>query len=191
MRSGRDAVPERPGRAASRRGARRRGGHEGARPGDPPEGGGARSRARRRRRRSRVVDLYRRSRVRGDVAPGVVRRPQPPLRRAGARDGGDRQRDRLPRRVPPVRLDLPRLLRLHARRRSASRRLSKLPVVFVFTHDSIFVGRGRADPRADRARRLAPPHSRTSRCGARPTRSRPRWRGEWPRAQGRSLGARA
>ena len=43
-----------------------------------------------------------------------LRRPQPPLRRARARDGRDRQRPGGARRLHPVRLDVPDLLRLHA-----------------------------------------------------------------------------
>ena len=43
-----------------------------------------------------------------------LRRPQPALRRARARDGRDRQRPGGARRLHPVRRDLPDLLRLHA-----------------------------------------------------------------------------
>ncbi len=57
---------------------------------------------------------------RHDDAQGARRRavglrgPQPPLRRARARDGRGRERHGAPRRLHPVRLDVPRLLRLHA-----------------------------------------------------------------------------
>ena len=47
-------------------------------------------------------------------------RPQPALRRARARDGIHRERSRAARRLHPVRLDVPRLLGLHASRRSGS-----------------------------------------------------------------------
>ena len=43
--------------------------------------------------------------------------PQPALRRPRARHGWDRQRPRLPRRLPAVRGHVPHLLRLHARQR--------------------------------------------------------------------------
>ena len=43
--------------------------------------------------------------------------PEPALRRPRARDGRDRQRDRLPRRLPPVLRHVPDLQRLHARLR--------------------------------------------------------------------------
>ena len=48
-------------------------------------------------------------------------RAQPPLRCPRARDGRHRQRDRLPRRVHPVRRDVPDLQRLHARIGAAGR----------------------------------------------------------------------
>ena len=51
-----------------------------------------------------------------------ARRAQPALRRPRARDGRDRQRHRLPRRLPPLLRDVPDLQRLHARLRAARRR---------------------------------------------------------------------
>ena len=49
-------------------------------------------------------------------------RAQPVVRRAGARDGRDRERHRVPRRLHPVRRHVPQLQRLHARRPCGSRR---------------------------------------------------------------------
>ena len=58
--------------------------------------------------------------------PWGPRGPQPPLRRPRARDGLGRERPRAARRLHPVRLDVPRVLRLHAPRRSGSRRSAEL-----------------------------------------------------------------
>ncbi len=55
------------------------------------------------------------------------RRAQPPLRRPRARDGRDRQRPRLPRRLPAVRRHVPDLLRLHARQRPHRGPLRRCP----------------------------------------------------------------
>src|SRR5258706_311287 len=85
-----------------------------------PEGGGARARPGGRRRRPRLVHLHRHQGRRRRTARRL-RRAQLPFRREGARDGGDRQRDRLSRRVPSVRLDFPRVFRLHAGRDSLGR----------------------------------------------------------------------
>ena len=49
-------------------------------------------------------------------------RAQPPVRRPRARDGRHRQRHRLPRRLPPLRRDVPDVQRLHAGRRPACAR---------------------------------------------------------------------
>ncbi len=65
---------------------------------------------------------------------------QHPLRHPRARDGGDRQRaGRARRHGQALRLDVPCLLRLHARivRLSA---LMELPVLWVWTHDSVGLG---------------------------------------------------
>ena len=56
------------------------------------------------------------------VGPDEPLRPHPALRRPRARDGLDPQRDRAARRHPRLRRHVPDLLRLHAARRSASRR---------------------------------------------------------------------
>ena len=63
--------------------------------------------------RPRTLDQDRHQGVALDRA-GRVRRAQLPLRRPRARDGRDRQRDALPRRLPALWCDLSRLLRLHA-----------------------------------------------------------------------------
>ena len=79
-------------------------------------------------------------------------RAQPALRRSRARDGRHRQRDRLPRRAPPVRRDLPDLLRLHARQRPGG---SPLRPADRLRLDPRFGGprRGRPDAPAGRALR--------------------------------------
>ena len=66
--------------------------------------------------------------------------PQLPLRGARARHGRGRERHGLPRRPPAVLRDVHGLLRLHARRRCAWPRSRSSPSIYVFTHDSIFVG---------------------------------------------------
>ena len=53
--------------------------------------------------------------------------------------GGIAQRDRLPRRVHPVRRDVPDVQRLHARLGAAAA-LSGLHVIYVWTHDSVGLG---------------------------------------------------
>ena len=58
----------------------------------------------------------------GDFERGQLRRPQSPLRHPRARHVLDSQRHRAARRLHPVRLELPVLHRLRARRRSGSRR---------------------------------------------------------------------
>ena len=83
---------------------------------------GAAARAVRRRRRPVRVQPDRRQGRRADHFEAGRPRAQPPVRRPRARDGRDRQRHRLPRRVHPVRRDVPHVQRLHARRRSGSRR---------------------------------------------------------------------
>ena len=65
---------------------------------------------------------------------------QRPVRHSRARDGGDRQRRRGARRDrQAVRLDVPDLLRLHAPQRAAVG-ADGLPVVWVWTHDSVGLG---------------------------------------------------
>ena len=53
---------------------------------------------------------------------------------------GDHERHRLRRHLPPERRDVPGLRRLLPRQRSASRRSRSLPVIYIFTHDSVGVG---------------------------------------------------
>ena len=110
----------------------------------------------------------------GDFGPDDAG-TQPLVRRSRARDGRRRQRDRLPRRVHPVRGHVPELQRLHARLGAA--RGARRPARDL-----------RLDARLGRARRgRARPTSRSSttpRCGrcrtcgscgpATPTRPRPR-----------------
>ena len=68
------------------------------------------------------------------------RRPQPPLRRARARDGRDRQRHRVPRRAAPVRGHVLLLLATTCARRCGSPRSTACRSIFVWTHDSIGLG---------------------------------------------------
>ena len=70
--------------------------------------------------------------------------------------GGIAERHRLPRRVHPVRRDVPDVQRLHARRRCGWRRWPACHVIHVWTHDSVGPGRGRSDPPAGRALRGPP-----------------------------------
>ena len=106
-----------------------------------------------------------------------ARRPQHRLRDPRARDGLDRERDRARAGdAPPLRLDLPDLLRLHAPRRAA------------LGADGAARRRGSGRTTRSPSARTARPTSRSSttwRCGrsrtsgtsARPTRTRRRWRG--------------
>jgi transketolase len=91
--------------------------------------------------------------------------------------GGDRERDRVPRALPSVRLDVPRVLGLHARLDPLSA-LSKIPVIHVFTHDSIFVGEdGPTHEPIEHTASLRLIPNLTS--GVPPTAWKPRWRGGW------------
>ena len=104
-------------------------------------------------------------------------RPEPPLRRPRARDGRDRQRDRLPRRVHPVRRHVPHLQRLHARLGPA-RGAVRPPRHLRLDPRLGRARRGRPDPPAGRALRRAPGDPEPV---VRPTRRRER--------DGRRLGA--
>ena len=88
-------------------------------PGLDPGAGGAAARAVRRLGGPVGVEPDRRQGRTARPLRGRPRRPQPALRRPRARDGRDRERHRLPRRLPPLLRDVPHLQRLHARVRPA------------------------------------------------------------------------
>ena len=117
-----------------------------------------RPRARPDRRRRRPHRQHRHEAV--GLRRVLARGPQGPpalLRGPGARHGVGHERDGPPRRGPPLRRDLPDLLRLHAGRRPAGG-------AGAGPHGLRLVARlgrprrGRADPPADRASRLAAGH---------------------------------
>ena len=98
-----------------------------------------------------------------------LRRPQPPLRRARARDGGDHERHRARRHLPAVRRHLPGLQRLHAA--VAPARRADARALDLRLHARLDLrGRGRADPPADRAARRAARDPRAHACSGPPTR---------------------
>ena len=79
-----------------------------------------------------------------------VHRQESPLRHSRARDGRCDERNALPRIVPPVRRDVPRLCRLHASADATGCPVS--PSRGLRTHARLDLRRrGRPDPRADRA----------------------------------------
>ena len=105
--------------------------------------------------------------------------PQPPLRRPRARHGRDRQRPRLPRRLPAVRRDVPHLLRLHARQRPRGRPVR--PPRRSTTGPTTRWAWARTGPPTSRSSITRPcGRSRTSGSSGRPTRTRPRPPGRSP-----------
>ena len=80
--------------------------------------------------------------------------PEPAVRRPRARDGRDRQRHRVPRRVHPVRRHVPDVQRLHARLRPAGR-AGRAPRHLRLDPRLGRARRGRPDPPAGRALRRA------------------------------------
>ena len=111
-------------------------------------------------------------------------RAQHPLRRARARDGGDRQRHRLPRRPAPLRRDLPRLRRLHARpdpprgaRPRCTRSTSSRTTRWRSARTARRTSRSSSSPRCARSRDWS--------CCGRPTPTRPP-----PRGAGRSAASK-
>ena len=111
-----------PARRLGRGAARVRGGHRGRdaqrEPGRDPGAGRAAARAVRRLGGPLGVEPDRRQGERPRPLRGRPRGAQPAVRRPRARHGRDRQRHRLPRRLPPLLRDVPHLQRLHARRPS-------------------------------------------------------------------------
>ena len=106
------------------------------------------------------------------VGPDEPLRPHPALRGPRARDGLDPQRDRAARRHPRLRRHVPDLLRLHAARgpaRGADEAADDLRLDARLDRPR----RGRPDPPADRAARLAARGARACRSSARPTPTRP------------------
>ena len=71
---------------------------------------------------------------------GARHRQPRALRRARVRHGGHHERRRAARRLPPVRRHLPRPSPTTRATRVRMSALMKLPVVYVFTHDSIGLG---------------------------------------------------
>ena len=75
-----------------------------------------------------------------DFKPGHRTGQQHPLRHSRARHVLHPQRHRRARHLPPERRDVPRLRRLLPSARIRLAALSHLPVIYVFTHDSVGVG---------------------------------------------------
>ena len=123
-------------------------------PGLDPGAGGRAARAVRRLRGPLGVEPDRRQGQRPRPLRGRPRRTQPALRRPRARDGRDRERDRLPRRLPPLLRDVPDLQRLHARVGPA-RRPVRPPRDLRLDARLGGPGRGRPDAPARRALRRA------------------------------------
>ncbi len=126
---------------------------------------------------------FRLLRSRVDLHEGLERaalRTHPALRCPRACDGIDPQRHRPARPDPPLRRNLPRLLRLHAAR-GASRGLMQTPAIYVWTHDSI--GLGEDGPTHQPIEHLAALRAIPNLAVIRPadatrrrSRGRPRWR---------------
>ena len=96
--------------------------------------------ARRRRRRPLRARPRRSIKAAGDFDGADRRRAQPPLRRPRARHGGDRQRHGATT-AASARSSRPSSASpTTCGRRCASRRSTELPVIFVWTHDSIGLG---------------------------------------------------
>ena len=75
----------------------------------------------------------------GDFEPGQLRRPQLPLRHSRTRHGRDRQRHGAVE-GPALTARRSSSSATTCGRRSVSRRIMEIPVIYVFTHDSIGVG---------------------------------------------------